>query len=81
MPLTTSVTVSSAVGLIAYSWSARSRRRNMPGPIDSQRPLCFQSSAGCRIGITISCAPARFISSRTICCTLFSARMPSGRYV
>ena len=81
MDLTTSVTSSSAVGPSAKSCWARSLSLNMLAPIVSQRPVVCHSSAGWRIGMSSSCAPARFISSRTIASTLRSARMPRGRNV
>ena len=56
------------------------RSLNMFGPIVSQRPVVRQSSAGWRIGETISSAPARSISSRTISMIFLSERIPSGRY-
>src|SRR5438034_11802113 len=47
----------------------------------SQRPDCFQMSAGWITGIVISCPPIAFISSRMIALTLSRTRCPSGRYV
>ena len=80
MPLTTSVTSSSAVGAKATSRWARSLSLNMFGPIVSQRPVVCHSSAGCMMGNTVSCAPARSISSRTICWIFFNTRIPRGKY-
>ena len=47
----------------------------------SKRPVFSQISGGCRAGMRTSRAPARSISSRTICSTFFSERKPSGRNV
>ncbi len=45
------------------------------------RPVASQSSAGVRVGQSISCPPIALISSRMICSTFVYTRQPSGRYV
>ena len=47
-------------------------------PMRPARPDSSQSEIGCSAVKSTSQAPARSISSRTICSTLCSTRMPSG---
>ena len=77
---TSIVTSSSCVGPMQYSRPCRSFKRNISSPYTVQRPVSFQISDGCTIGIAISCAPVLFISSRMIAEIFCSVRHASGIY-
>src|SRR5690625_79382 len=72
---------SSWVGPTQYQASLRSWSLSSWPPNTSQRPLSSHSSRGCTDGISISMAPAAFISSRTMASTLRKTRSPSGDQV
>ena len=73
------VTVSSCVIGSTNSRSFLSRSLNTSGI--EYLPVAFQSSAGVRTGIEISCEPIASISSRMIWTIFSCTRQPSGRKV
>ena len=65
---------------MSRSWRSLKRKQLRPELVPAAG-LLTQSSAGCATGITISSAPARFISSRITRSTLRSTRRPMGSQV
>src|SRR5690625_1162019 len=72
---------SSWVGPRQMGRPCRSLIRSSSGPYSCQRPDCYHSSEGCTTGIKTSCAPERYISSRTIRSTLRNSLSPSVIHV
>ncbi len=78
-PRTSDVITSSCVGPRQNSLPWRSVRRRSSLPYSSHLPVSFHSSEGITIGMETSCAPALFISERTMASTLRTTRRPIGK--